>query len=133
MRNSQPARWKRRATLSLLVALPVALYLVIAERLSPWKPVTLIERSDWVRSIAFSPDGTWMATAAPYKTVRLWHVPTRTVRQILGDGKSRINSIAFSPDGALLADTNSGGKILFWDVTAGQPQQSRAVALVTAL
>ena len=77
--------------------------------------VTLSGHEDYVTSVAFSPDGTTVASGAGDGTVRLWDVATET--GIILDVPWRVGSVAFSPDGATLAvGTGDGGTIQLWDV-----------------
>jgi WD40 repeat protein len=56
--------------------------------------------------LAFSPDGSLMATAAADDTVRLFDVASGEERLVLRGGDGRV---AFSPDGSLLAATSVEG------------------------
>jgi len=56
-----------------------------------------------VRSIAFSPDGRWLASGAKDNTIKIWDVASgRLLRTLYGHG-SPVNALAASPDGKLLA------------------------------
>jgi WD40 repeat protein len=56
-----------------------------------------------IRSVAFSPDGRWLASGAKDNTVKIWEVGTaRLLRTLYGHG-SAVNAVAASPDGKLLA------------------------------
>lgn len=74
----------------------------------------------WVYSIAFSPDGLWLATGLDNRTVRLWNVRTwHAFRDYRGEERKVIYT-AFSPDGQWLATGKDGKTIEIWDVVSGK-------------
>jgi RNA polymerase sigma factor (sigma-70 family) len=87
--------------------------------------VMLTNPGGQVQSVAFTPDGKLLATAAVDGVLALWD--TGTGRQVLKlDGRQgeRLNSAAFSPDGKVLAtgDGQPGqpGAVRLWDVATGK-------------
>ncbi len=71
---------------------------------------------DSVRAVAFSPDGSLLATGSDDKTVRLWHTGQRArIRALIGHEKP-VNAVAFSPDGSLLASASDDRTVRLWDV-----------------
>jgi WD40 repeat protein len=68
-----------------------------------------------ISSLAFSPDGTVLATASGNDIV-LWSIETGNQLNILTGHTASINSIAFSPDGTILASASADGTIRLWGV-----------------
>ena len=73
-----------------------------------------------VSSIAFSPDGTTLASGSYDETVRLWDVESgREIRTLTAHTKA-VKTIAFSPDGTTLASGSYDETVRLWDVESGR-------------
>lgn len=57
----------------------------------------------WVLSIAWSPDGKWVATASEDKTGAIWDAATGQRLKVLEGYNHWVQSIACSPDGTRVA------------------------------
>ena len=79
--------------------------------------IGILSHSDEVASVAFSPDGAFIASGSNGGTVELWNVATQTNIGTFGSGRS----VAFSPDFRVLATGGTAGgtigTINLWDLT----------------
>ncbi|MER3417136.1 MAG: hypothetical protein C4297_13135, partial [Gemmataceae bacterium] len=66
-------------------------------------PQALAGHTHYVLSVAFSPDGGYLASGSGDKTVRVWEVATDQHVRMLQGHTSWVYSVAFSPDGRYLA------------------------------
>jgi WD40 repeat protein/serine/threonine protein kinase len=74
-----------------------------------------------VSDVAFSPDGTKLATASWDNTARLWDAATG---KPLGEPMKHdfmVNAVAFSPDGTKVATASADKTARLWDAASGKP------------
>lgn len=72
-----------------------------------------------VISVAFSPDGRYLASGSGDTTVRFWDIYTETPQHTCKGHKHWVLCIAWSPDGRRLASGCKNSQICIWDPATG--------------
>ena len=69
---------------------------------------------DWVRSVAFSPDGTMVASGSD-DTIKLWNLEGQELKTFEGH-EDWVASVSFSPDGTTIASGSHDNTIRVWTI-----------------
>ena len=90
--------------------------------------------TSWVTAVAFSPDGSLLASASNDKTVRLWNPQTGQEVQVLEGHTSWVTAVAFSHDGLLLASASYDATVRLWNPQTGQElRQIEVTSYITTI
>ena len=85
------------------------------------RPVeTLSGHTDGVVSVAFSPEGSILASGSIDHTVQLWDTVTELPIATLIGHTATARSVAFSPDGSILASGSHDNTVRLWNVETRQ-------------
>ncbi len=80
----------------------------------------LIGHSLGVKHLAFSADGSLLASASLDHSIRIWSVAEARLVRVLRGHWAQSNGVAFSPDGRTLASVAHQDSMKFWDVSSGR-------------
>jgi WD40 repeat protein len=80
---------------------------------------TLPGHEDWIRTIAFSPDGRTLLTAGSDRRILKWDLEAQRWG-IFASGNASIEAIVFSADGGLVAAVGFESKLRIYDARTGQ-------------
>ena len=69
-----------------------------------------------VNSVAFSPDGKYIVSAADDKTIKLWDAKSGKIIKTFNGHTDVVNSAAFSPDGNHIVSASMDETIKLWDI-----------------
>jgi small GTP-binding protein len=84
---------------------------------------TLHGHEQWIKRLAWSPDGRTLASSSADHTIRLWDTETGVLRRTLEGHLNTVYGIAWSPDGLTLASASADHHVCLWNVETGEQQK----------
>ena len=85
--------------------------------------LVLGRRSCQFTSVAFSPDGRWLAAGATDGLIYVWDAQTGGLLRWMEGHAGGVTSVAFSPDGERLASGSDDRTVRLWDAASGAALQ----------
>jgi tRNA A-37 threonylcarbamoyl transferase component Bud32/uncharacterized protein with WD repeat len=76
---------------------------------------------DGLMSVAWSPDGTRLASGALDGEITVWDVTTGDMLQANEEHALGVSGMAWSPDGRLIASSSTDARVIIWDPSTGEP------------
>ncbi len=73
-----------------------------------------------VGSLAFSPDGRYIASGSRDRTVKVWDVDSGMELRTFARHNGLVKTVAFSPNGRFVASGGQDKIIRLWDITTGR-------------
>ncbi len=109
-----------KLSIVLVLSLLTPLLSVAQSPKTPPKIVVQTGHAEYVRSVAFSPDGKLFASGSNDNTVKIWDVASRRELRTLTGHSDHVLAIRFSTDGSLLASLGYDKTVRIWDVMTGE-------------
>jgi WD40 repeat protein len=81
--------------------------------------IAAAHRTDRFNSVAFSPDGRFIASGSDDNTVKLWDADSGKLIRSLEGHQNWVRGVAFSPDGRWLASGCEDNTVKLWEVETG--------------
>ena len=90
--------------------------------------IELLEgHAGYVTSLAFSPNGKWLASGSEDRNVILWDTTNWEQRFVFKGHEHGVQAVAFTPDGKCLASAEGTGTIRLWRATTDADFQRKAI------
>ena len=77
---------------------------------------TIKGHSDWVNSVAISPDGQTIVSGNLDNTIKVWNLDTGELLHTLEGHSNSVNSVAISPDGRTIVSGSEDETVKVWQV-----------------
>ncbi len=105
------------------VAIGGSLGIWVYDLADPTTPLQLEGHTDRVGSVAWSPDGSRLASGSDDTTVRIWDPLSGAALRTLAGHTRRVRTVDWSADGRYLISGGSDGEIRIWDPESGEQRE----------
>src|SRR5262245_48211634 len=85
---------------------------------------TLRGHKHTITCLAYSRDGSRLASGSKDGTVRLWDAQSGKPLTVMDEHRDMVVAVAFSPDGKLLAASSHDTAVKLWDTATGKEARS---------
>ena len=94
----------------------------ILQEYNPWRPFerlyTFGWHSDWVKSVAISPDGHIIVSGSRDKTIKVWNLHTGKLSRNFAGHSDTVETVAISADGHIIVSGSHDKTIKVWNLHA---------------
>ena len=81
-----------------------------------WSEITTLQHDEWLWAVAFSSDGTLLATGDNRGQINVWDLQNQHAVTQLHVGSNSVYTVQFSPNDQILAGAGYEGKVKLWTV-----------------
>ena len=86
-----------------------------------WSEITTLQHDEWLWAVAFSSDGTLLATGDHRGQINVWDLQNQHAVTQLHVGSNPVYTVQFSPNDQILAGAGYEGKVKLWTVRNWKP------------
>ena len=86
-----------------------------------WFEITTLQHHEWLWAVAFSSDGTLLATGDNRGQINVWDLRNQRAVTQLHVGSNSVYTVQFSPNDQILAGAGYEGKVKLWTVPNWKP------------
>ena len=110
--------WLLSAVIAVLAVAPLSALGRMEDRARA-ELVPQVGHGSFVFSVAYSPDGSRVASGDSVGVVRIWDPGTGEEAAVLAGHAGSVNGVAYSPDGSRIASAGDDGTVRIWDAHTG--------------